>query len=59
MSTKFGKAFWLWELDDGLLKIKKGFNITADEIAVDSYLEFRDFLDKVRSGDLRDIVLRK
>jgi hypothetical protein len=59
VSTNFGKAFWLYEFNDGLLKIKNGFSVKGNEIAADNYIEFRNFLDKVRSGDLQDIVLRK
>jgi hypothetical protein len=59
VSSDFGRAFWNWEKNHNHIMLRTGYLLEGKDIDPSHYTRFYRFLEKVRSQDLKEMVLRR
>jgi hypothetical protein len=54
--SEFGQARWWTEKEDGRLRVGMSFSLQGEDVSPERYPEFRQFLDRVRLKNLREIL---
>jgi hypothetical protein len=57
--TMFGKAKWIWRNAARQVRVESTDVLQGESIPPANYVAFREYLDAVRVGDLREIVIIK
>jgi len=57
LASPFGSALWSWTTRDNVLHVHLCTRMMGDDVKPQHYQGFQDFLDRIRKGDLREVVI--
>lgn len=57
--SPFGSAFWEGEFEENTYSCRMVYLVEDEDVMPEDYPRFREFLDHIRRGDLREVIFRR